>query len=46
MARIFLNSYQARTDALRPWLDFYDNHRPHSSLGGNPSISRYNQPTD
>lgn len=39
-------SNQDRTDALEPWLNFYNNHRPHGSLGGKPPISRCNQPTD
>lgn len=39
-------SNQARTQALQPWLDFYNHHRPHGSLGGKPPISRCNQPTD
>jgi transposase InsO family protein len=38
-------SNQARTDALQAWLNFYNNHRPHSALGGRPPISRCNQPT-
>jgi len=38
-------SNQARTEALQPWLDFYNNHRPHGSLGGKPPISRCHQPT-
>jgi transposase InsO family protein len=44
--RQVFESNQARTDALQPWLDFYNNHRPHGSLGGKPPISRCNQPTD
>ena len=34
-----------RTEALQPWLGFYNNYRPHGSLGGKPPISRRNQPT-
>lgn len=30
----------ARTDALAPWLDHYNQHRPHTALGGQPPISR------
>ena len=29
-----------RTDALAPWLDFYNTGRPHTALGGQPPISR------
>lgn len=32
-------SNQQRADALQPWLDFYNNHRHHHSIGG-PPISR------
>ena len=35
---------QDRTDALQPWLHFYNHHRPHGSLGGQAPISRCNQP--
>lgn len=38
-------SNQARIEALQPWLNFYNNHRPHGSFGGKPPISRCNQPT-
>jgi hypothetical protein len=31
---------QDRHDALAPWLDYYNNRRRHSALGGNPPISR------
>lgn len=30
----------ARTAALAPWLDYYNNQRRHSALGGKPPISR------
>ena len=33
------NSNQQRAQALDPWLDFYNNHRHHHSIGGTP-ISR------
>lgn len=29
-----------RTDALAPWLDYYNNRRRHSALGGKPPITR------
>jgi transposase InsO family protein len=29
-----------RTAAFAPWLDYYNTHRRHSALGGNPPISR------
>lgn len=31
--RHIFDSNQARTEALQPWLDLYNTHRPHSSLG-------------
>jgi transposase InsO family protein len=31
---------QARTDALAPWIEYYNTHRRHSALGGLPPISR------
>lgn len=34
----------ARTNALAPWLDYYNTQRRHSALGGRPPISRL-QPT-
>jgi len=30
----------ARTNALAPWLDFYNTERRHSAIGGHPPISR------
>jgi transposase InsO family protein len=34
---------QARTDALGPWLHFYNHHRPHGSLAGQAPITRCKQ---
>jgi len=34
------HSNTARADALTPWLTEYNNHRPHTALGGLPPISR------
>ncbi len=36
------DSEQARRDALEPWLHFYNHHRAHSAIGGQPPISRLN----
>jgi transposase InsO family protein len=33
-------SSRERKDALTPWLDFYNRHRPHGALGHKPPISR------
>jgi transposase InsO family protein len=33
-------SHQQRTAALPHWLQHYNHHRPHSSIGGQPPISR------
>jgi transposase InsO family protein len=33
-------SHRHRRQALPHWLDYYNHHRPHSSLGGRPPISR------
>jgi transposase InsO family protein len=33
-------SHRQRNEALPHWLDHYNRHRPHSSLGGRPPISR------
>jgi transposase InsO family protein len=38
-SRVFLTN-PARTDALAPWLDFYNNQRRHTALGGRPPTSR------
>ena len=40
--RHVFTSNQARTDALQPWLDFYNHQRPHGSLGGKAPITRCN----
>ena len=40
--RHVFDSNRARTDALQPWLDFYNHQRPHGSLGGKAPISRCN----
>ncbi|MFI6483766.1 IS481 family transposase [Nonomuraea sp. NPDC050663] len=34
------DSNQHRTDALGPWLTYYNTQRPHSALAGQPPISR------
>jgi transposase InsO family protein len=33
-------SHRERNQALPHWLEHYNRHRPHSSLGGRPPISR------
>jgi transposase InsO family protein len=33
-------SEAARRAAFEPWLHWYNHHRPHSSLGGRPPITR------
>ena len=35
-------SSDERNQALKAWLHFYNHHRPHSALGGQPPISRLN----
>ena len=37
--QVFTSNTQ-RTQALAPWLDYYNNQRRHSALGGHPPISR------
>ncbi len=37
-------SNQDRADALPTWLHTYNHHRGHTSLGGNPPITRVNNP--
>ncbi|MGP9616210.1 IS481 family transposase [Arthrobacter sp. AOP36-A1-22] len=34
---------ESRTNALKPWLDFYNYQRRHSALGGHPPMSRCQQ---
>jgi hypothetical protein len=38
--RRLYRSEQARRAAFGPWLHWYNHHRPHSALGGNPPITR------
>ena len=38
-AQPFANSLE-RARALRPWIEAYNHHRPHSALRGNPPVSR------
>jgi transposase InsO family protein len=40
-ARLY-ESNNARRDALPAWLHFYNHHRAHSAIGGQPPISRLN----
>jgi transposase InsO family protein len=42
--RVFTSNRQ-RTRALGPWLEFYNNRRRHTALGGQPPISRALSPT-
>jgi transposase InsO family protein len=37
---LLYRSHRERARALPHWLDHYNHHRPHSSLGGRPPISR------
>jgi transposase InsO family protein len=36
----FYDTDQQRRDALPGWLHFYNHHRPHSAIGGQPPITR------
>lgn len=38
----FYESTQQRNTALPSWLHFYNHHRPHSAIGGQPPITRLN----
>jgi transposase InsO family protein len=40
--RIPYQTSEERSQALAIWLHYYNNHRPHSSLGGRPPASRVN----
>jgi transposase InsO family protein len=42
--QVFTSNHQ-RTAALGPWLDFYNNQRRHTALGGLPPITRAVSPT-
>ncbi|WP_285575177.1 integrase core domain-containing protein, partial [Geothrix limicola] len=35
-------SSNERNQALSAWLHFYNHHRPHSALGGQPPVTRLN----
>ena len=37
-------SSEQRTQAMQPWIITYNHSRPHSALGGNPPISKLNNP--
>ena len=39
-------SSEHRADALTYWLRHYNEHRPHSAIGGHPPISRVPQPIE
>jgi len=43
--RHVFTSNEQRAAALAPWLDYYNNERAHTALGGHPPISRIVSPT-
>jgi transposase InsO family protein len=43
--RHVFTSNDQRAAALGPWLDYYNNKRAHTALGGHPPISRIASPT-
>jgi transposase InsO family protein len=43
LGRVYRSS-DHRANALTHWLDYYNHRRPHSSLGGQPPISRVHNP--